>query len=224
MASELDLYNLALAHLGEEELLEDADADPPSKALRVAQALAPAMIDAALRKHAWQCATRRYTLPQLEIPPATDWRYPAAFAVPDGLIRVLSVATGRRWERGSVDVRDTAGALTARRDVLFASGSVALPAVLVVRPAFEAIDAALFDYLGLELAARMAGPMQADKSLAQLKRQEAATAWSDAISAEISEFGNEPAPFNSTWLDARGGGDPFGGEYDLSIVQDHGRL
>lgn len=226
MASELDLYNLALSHLGEDALLDDPDADPPPRGLRVARALAAPLIDAALRKHAFQCATRRFVLPQLDIPPSIDWRFPAAFGLPIGLLRVISVSTGRRWERGSVDVTNGSGAVTARREVIFASGNRALEAVLVVRPSFEGIDAALFDYLGCALAARMAGPMQSDKGLAQIKAKEAFRLWDDAVSAEISEFGNEPALFESTWLLARGGGDLSAGpcDYDNTIVQDHGRV
>jgi hypothetical protein len=88
VASEVEICNLALSHLGDEATV--ASIDPPegsaqaehcARFYRVAR-------DVVLELHAWSFATHRVQLAQLEVP-AWNWTY--AYAKPASCIKVLAV-------------------------------------------------------------------------------------------------------------------------------------
>ena len=201
MASELELINQALAALGQERLLDDLDQDPPSRPLRVARGLLPTLRDAMLRSYPWLCAMRRRSLPALVLADNHgDWAYPTAYGLPEAVLRVWMVETGRRWQRGRANA-----VANPRRDAILASGEGPLKVVLIERVDYADLDACLFDAMALELASRMAGPLQADKALGRALRQDAEAALATAYSVDATETGNEPPLFESAWLAARDG-------------------
>lgn len=85
-ASETDICNLALSHLGEapiESLNED------STAARACALNYETTRDGVLRSHRWNFAQTRAALAQLEATPAFGWSY--AYALPADCLRVLEV-------------------------------------------------------------------------------------------------------------------------------------
>lgn len=203
--SELDIINSALAHLGADHLEDSPDTETPTRQLRVARALLPTLRDAWLRKHPWLCATFYRTLSP-EAAPVTDvWR--AAFPVPAETLRLFLAGTCRTYEFGSAAILDGSGALAGYRKVVFTNDlSTALTVKTIERVDYDLFDASLADAMGYELAARMAGPLNAAPELAAELRKIAASALIEAMSLDTSELGNEPAPFGeSVWLEARAG-------------------
>ncbi len=91
MPSKTDLFNAALAAIGEDTLVSDADSDTgrPAKILR---ARWPAVQDALLRAHPWNCAIRRETLAPAVKPP--DWGFQNYFTWPADpyCLRILGIA------------------------------------------------------------------------------------------------------------------------------------
>lgn len=215
MGTELDLINLAAAKLGRDELLVDLDQDPPVRLQRVAQGLLPTLREAMLRKHPWLCALRRRELSKIAMPARPDFRFASAFQLPPECVRIWAVDTTRPWTRGVAEERNASGAIVARRQAILCSGDGPLRAVLVEKVPYEDLDACLFEAMAIELASRMAGPMEADKALARTLREEARDAMAEAVTAETSELGNEAIVFESAWLAARVGGGLDGWSYDF---------
>ncbi len=91
MASEVDICNLALAHLGDRATI--ASIDPPEGSTQAEHCARfyPIARDTLLEMHAWRFATRRATLADIslvaEVP--SGWTY--AYALPSGCLRVISV-------------------------------------------------------------------------------------------------------------------------------------
>lgn len=88
MASEVDICNLALAHLGDNATV--ASIDPPegsAQAEHCARFYAVAR-DSLLEMHAWKFATRRVVLAKLTVP-TWDWSF--AYAEPTGAVKLLGV-------------------------------------------------------------------------------------------------------------------------------------
>lgn len=88
MSSEVDICNLALAHLGDNATV--ASIDPPegsAQAEHCARFYAIAR-DSLLEMHAWKFATRRVQLAKLTVP-SWDWYF--AYAEPTGALKLLGV-------------------------------------------------------------------------------------------------------------------------------------
>lgn len=88
MASEVDICNLALAHLGDSATV--ATIDPPEGSAQAEHCAKfyPIARDALLEMHQWGFATRRATLALLENT-ATSWAY--CYAVPNAAVNVIAV-------------------------------------------------------------------------------------------------------------------------------------
>lgn len=88
MASEVDIANLALAHLGDDATI--ASLDPPEGSTQAEHCARfyPMARDALLEMHSWRFATRRTVLAEL-VNPWPQWRH--AYAKPNGCLRVISV-------------------------------------------------------------------------------------------------------------------------------------
>lgn len=88
MASEVDVCNLALAHLGDTATV--ASLDPPEGSAQAEHCARffPIARDSLLEMHPWKFATRRVLLAQL----ATEtWNWGFAYAEPAGVIKLLAV-------------------------------------------------------------------------------------------------------------------------------------
>lgn len=88
MASEIDICNLALAHLGDDATV--ASIDPPEGSAQAEHCARfyPIARDALLEIHDWKFATRRAALAQL-VDDAFNWTY--AYAPPSGALKLISV-------------------------------------------------------------------------------------------------------------------------------------
>lgn len=91
MASEVGICNLALSHLGDSATVASINPPEGSAQAEHCQQFYPLARDTLLEMHAWRFATRRASLPLLDVP-AWEWQY--AYAAPNGLLRVLSVISG----------------------------------------------------------------------------------------------------------------------------------
>lgn len=88
MASEIDIANLALAHLGDDATV--ASLEPPEGSAQAEHCARfyPMARDALLEMHSWRFATRRAVLAEL-VNPWPQWRH--AYAKPHDCLRVISV-------------------------------------------------------------------------------------------------------------------------------------
>lgn len=88
MASEVEICNLALAHLGDAATV--ASLDPPEGSAQAEHCARfyPIARDSLLETHPWKFATRRATLAELTNP-WTQWTY--AYAKPADCLRMLAV-------------------------------------------------------------------------------------------------------------------------------------
>lgn len=97
MASNVDICNLALSHLGDEAQV--AAIDPPDGSEAAAQCgrFFPMARSLLLEMHPWTFATKRVALAEVENPSPEDWHY--AYALPSTCIRPLSALTAGAPER-----------------------------------------------------------------------------------------------------------------------------
>jgi len=88
MASEVDICNLALAHLGDNATI--ASIDPPEGSAQAEHCARfyPVARDALLELHDWKFATRRAALAELDV---DSWNWVYAYAQPSGVLRLLAV-------------------------------------------------------------------------------------------------------------------------------------
>lgn len=88
MASQVDICNLALSHLGDDATVTSIDPPEGSTQAEFCKRYLPIAIDNALSVHHWSFSTIRDTPPQLDSGFA-QWLY--AYAVPANTITVISV-------------------------------------------------------------------------------------------------------------------------------------
>lgn len=90
MASEVDISNLALAHLGDEATVSSINPPEGSAQAEHCARYYPMARNTVLESHAWNCATKRKPLVELAaVTPPASWAF--AYAVPNGCLRVLAV-------------------------------------------------------------------------------------------------------------------------------------
>ena len=88
MASEVDICNLALSHIGDTAAVSSLDPPEGSAQAEHCARFYPIARDALLEMHPWKFATRRVLLAQL----ATEtWNWEFAYAEPAGVIKLLAV-------------------------------------------------------------------------------------------------------------------------------------
>jgi hypothetical protein len=96
VAAEVDICNLALAHLGQRANV--VSINPPEGSAEAPQCARfyPMARDTLLELHPWRFATRRVALADLSAanPPADPWRF--SYALPDEMIRVLAITGPER--------------------------------------------------------------------------------------------------------------------------------
>jgi len=88
MASEVDIANLALAHLGDDATVSSFDPPEGSEQAEHCARFYPIARDALLEKHPWRFATRRTTLASLTSG-STQWDY--SYARPNNALVVFAV-------------------------------------------------------------------------------------------------------------------------------------
>lgn len=88
MASEVEICNLALAHLGDDATV--ASIDPPEGSAQAEHCARfyPIARDTLLEMHQWSFATRRVTLAELDV---DTWSWAYAYAYPSDCIKILAV-------------------------------------------------------------------------------------------------------------------------------------
>lgn len=90
MASDVDICNLALAHLGDEATVSSISPSDGSQQADYCVLFYPIARDQLLGMHAWSFATKRVTLALLNTSELPDtWQY--CYAAPNGAIQVIAV-------------------------------------------------------------------------------------------------------------------------------------
>lgn len=88
MASEVDICNLALSHLGDSAGISSITPGEGSEQASHCARFYPIARDVALESHSWGFITRRATLAALD----TDtWHWTYAYGIPSGMLRALAV-------------------------------------------------------------------------------------------------------------------------------------
>ncbi len=187
--SVIELCNNALSDLGEEGIASLAD---NTKAARLCNQRWPAVRDAVLRAHPWNCASAQAELAASAAP--AGWRYQEAFPLPADCLRVLSVCSGG----SDVDAWEVqAGAVLCDQ-----------PGPLQVLYIRRIDDPRLFDPLLCEaltarLAATLAYPITASTSLAQSFWAHYAEKLREARGVDAREASPIAAPAPTSWLSAK---------------------
>lgn len=88
MASEVDIANLALGHLGDRATVASIDPPEGSAQAEHCQRFYPIARDTLLEMHDWNFATRRMQLAQVESP-ASSWKY--AYTLPGDCLMVRAI-------------------------------------------------------------------------------------------------------------------------------------
>jgi len=172
MASEVDVCNLALAHLGDEATVSSIN--PPEGSVQAAHCARfyPIARDALLEMHNWGFATRRAQLAQL-VNDRAEWLF--AYALPSSTLRALSVLPP-----GATDELVASGVYAPQKYTIAASPSGKVlytnqeNAILLYTTA--ALDITQFSPLFITtvswyLASMLAGPvLKGDVGAAEAKR------------------------------------------------------
>lgn len=89
MASEVDIVNLALGHLGDDGQVQSISPPDGSPQAYHSAKFYPIARDAALDEQNWGFATVRDTLNKLNVTPASGWKY--AYAIPSDCLSPVSI-------------------------------------------------------------------------------------------------------------------------------------
>jgi hypothetical protein len=189
--SVIEICNSALNDLGEEAIASLAD---NTKAARLCNQRWPAVRDAVLRAHPWNCATTLVELAASATAPS--WKWSASYPLPTDCLRVLTVATCgtplSAWEvqAGSV-LCDETGPLS----------------VAYIRRLDDPrlFDPLLCETLAARLAATLAYPLTASTSLGQAFWSLYADKLREARGVDAREASPIPAPAPTSWLAAKMG-------------------
>lgn len=168
MASEVEICNLALGHLGDNASI--ASLDPPEGSAQAEHCARfyPIARDTLLEAHSWKFATRRGTLALLDTE-SFNWDY--AYAEPFGALRILAVlpSDARSTDEGEQfeTVSDDAGTSLILTDLVDAT------VLYTARVSDTTKFSPLFvDALSRLLAAYLAGPvLKGDAGKAESKAQ-----------------------------------------------------
>lgn len=101
MASEVDIANLALSHLGDSATVSSIDPPEGSAQAEHCWRFYPLARDALLEMHQWGFSTKRGALAQLTNP-TTEWAY--CYAQPNDLLDVISVLDPQATDDSSVGI------------------------------------------------------------------------------------------------------------------------
>ena len=187
--SVIELCNNALTDLGEEAIASLAD---NTKAARLCNQRWPAVRDAVLRAHPWNCATAQAELAASAAPPG--WQYQAGYPLPANCLRVLSVSVGgaalEAWE--------------VQAGAILCNASGPLEVCYIQRIADPRLyDPLLCEALTARLSATLAYPITASTALAQSFWGMYADKLREARGVDAREASPPPAPAPTSWLSAK---------------------
>ncbi|WP_019644552.1 hypothetical protein [Novispirillum itersonii] len=194
VASVVGLCNLSLSLLGAQDIAALDEASPEARAC--ARHFGPCL-EAVLRDHPWNFATRRVVLAPLAAPVAPGWTY--AYALPPDclLARELVVPQGSAAARFSVEYAPGAG-----RVLLTDLAGAAL--VYTARTEDTAsFDPLFVQALSWRLAAHLAMPLTRDRALLQMAQTLYLNTLTQAQRADANE-GVPESPRDPSWIAARG--------------------
>lgn len=158
MASDVDICSAALVSIGAGLI---SDLDEGNDRARAAKALWTSTMEATLRSHPWNCATKRVVLSPEVDAPAYDWAF--QFNVPQDLLRIVSVGK----EGIEPEYRVESGRILADENVLYLR--------YIWRNDQPATwDTMLVKAMELAMAAELAYPITKSTSLMQAKQAQLA--------------------------------------------------
>jgi len=187
--SVIEICNNALIDLGEEAIASLADS---TKAARLCNQRWPAVRDAVLRAHPWNCATLQVELAASA--GGAGWQFEASYPLPTDCLRVLSVCSGgaavETWEV-------QAGAILCDEN-----GPLQVAYVTRIDDP-RLYDPLLCEALTARLSATLAYPITASTSLAQSFWGMYADKLREARGVDAREASPVAAPAPTTWLAAK---------------------
>ena len=89
MASDVDIANLMLSHIGDDATVSELDPPEGSAQAEHCATFYPIARDSLLEMHNWNFATRRIALAPVTLPTGAGWLY--AYAAPANFIQVFAV-------------------------------------------------------------------------------------------------------------------------------------
>lgn len=153
MASDIDICNLALSHLG--DIANISDLNEGSSQADHCRNFYPIARDLCMEMNAWDFATRRAVLALLSDAPASSWTY--AYALPASCLRVLAVLDTNFDERNTlpyiIESQDDGSRVLYTNQV---SATIRYTAKVTDTTQFPPL---LLDTLGWLLASYLAGPI-----------------------------------------------------------------
>ncbi|OIO01948.1 MAG: hypothetical protein AUJ49_06995 [Desulfovibrionaceae bacterium CG1_02_65_16] len=187
--SVIELCNNALIDLGEETITSLAD---NTKAARLCNQRWPAVRDAVLRAHPWNCAIREARLAASAS--NAGWQYQSAYPLPADCLRVLEVCSGgvcvEEWE--------------AQAGAVLCDETGALDLAYIARLDDPRLyDPLLCEVLTARLSATLAYPITASTALAQSFWAAYADKLREARGVDAREASPPAAPAPTTWLAAK---------------------
>ncbi len=167
MASEIDICNLALSHLGDTATVASIDPPEGSAQAEYCARFYPMARDALLEIYHWRFATRRATLPLLT---ADSWDWAFAYGKPADALKLLSVlpaGASSDDEGAEFDVEsDATGATVILTDE--AGASIKYIALVTDTTIFPPLFVMALSW---QLASMLAGPiLKGDAGAAEAKR------------------------------------------------------
>lgn len=187
--SVIEICNNALVDLGEEAIVSLSD---NTKAARLCNQRWPAVRDAVLRAHPWNCAVRQSTLAASA--EAAGWQYDHAYPLPTDCLRVLSV------RGGGADVDEWE--VQADRVLCGEAGPLDLAYVARLDDP-RLYDPLLCEALTARLCATLAYPITASTALAQSFWSLYADKLREARGVDAREASPPLAPAPASWLSAK---------------------
>lgn len=168
MASETDIANLALAHLGDNATVSSLDPPEGSAQAEHCARFYPIARDTMLEAHNWKFATRRATLALLDVE-SFNWSY--AYAEPSGAMRIVSILPSEELSTDAGEKFETGG--DDDGNSLIYTNLEDATALYTVRVTDTTKFSPLFvDALSRLLAAYLAGPvLKGDVGKAEAKAQ-----------------------------------------------------
>lgn len=187
--SVIEICNNALTDLGEEAISSLTDS---TKAARLCNQRWPAVRDAVLRAHPWNCATLQVELAASA--GGAGWQYEASYPLPTDCLRVLSVCSGGA----------AVGAWEVQAGAILCDENGPLQVAYITRIDDPRLyDPLLCEALTARLSATLAYPITASTSLAQSFWGMYADKLREARGVDAREASPVAAPAPTTWLAAK---------------------
>lgn len=190
-SSEISIYNMALDLLEEEAAVDPQDDRAPVRWLN--RNYAPSR-DALLRRHPWNFAIKRVSLPALEEAPAFGWRY--QYQMPSDTLRILPLT-----DSGEFNGRPVPHVIEGLRILTNASPGLRVRYVCRIENVAN-YDPIFVELLAMNLAVKMAHWMTGKRTLMETLTMMARELNEDARLLDALE-GTPEAVADNDWIDAR---------------------